>query len=199
MGFAAGVILGLFCFSILPESLDKQSPVTTILLIAVGAVAALAASLLLGKANPGFKKKNFAFVLIAAITVHNLPEGIALGAGFLIDPALGLFWGLLIAVHNIPIGITIGFTQLAAGNSRCYAIGLSALSGVPIVIGSIIAAHISVQFLQFSAALLPLAGGALLSVVVFESVELFSGSGVKKAICAFVVGFVLPMLIKGFC
>ena len=55
-------------------------------------------------------------ILIAfGITIHNIPEGIAVGAGFMHAPRFGFFIALAILLHNIPEGIATALPYAAAG------------------------------------------------------------------------------------
>jgi ZIP family zinc transporter len=65
-------------------------------------------------------------ILIAiGITIHNIPEGIAVGAGYMHEPAFGIFIALAILLHNIPEGIATALpcarAAFAGGIPSCVA------------------------------------------------------------------------------
>ena len=58
-------------------------------------------------------------ILIAiGITIHNIPEGIAVGAGYMHEPAFGIFIALAILLHNIPEGIATALPLCKSGVCR---------------------------------------------------------------------------------
>ena len=60
----------------------------------------------------------FTVLLFAALTLHNLPEGLAVGTSFSAQPRLGLLLALAIALHNVPEGIAVAGPFLACGMPR---------------------------------------------------------------------------------
>jgi ZIP family zinc transporter len=109
-------------------------------------------------------KGNTAFILAAAIALHNLPEGLALGSGAELDIKLGIVWGILIALHNIPIGFAIGIASVTEGKSRLIGILSAVASGIPMVVGATIGALIGDAGEIFLGAVFAFSGGALLYV-----------------------------------
>lgn len=197
MAFASGVIAGLFCFSILPESLRMQPVPYAVMMIVIGAAVALLVTVFCEKTTvsadgqAGDHSRRRALILIAAIAVHNFPEGVALGSELGLYPAQGIVWAILITLHNVPIGMSIGITQSARGSGSKRAVLFAALSGIPLLIGSIIAALADTQTNQYPGALLPLAGGALLAVVLYEIKELLPERPLKRIALAAAIGLAL--------
>jgi ZIP family zinc transporter len=77
-------------------------------------------------------------LMFSAIALHNLPEGIAIGAGGSYDENMGLMLAVLIALHDIPEGISICVPLIEGGMSRKKAVWLTAVSGIPTFIGGFI-------------------------------------------------------------
>jgi len=107
-------------------------------------------------------------LMFLAISLHTLPEGLALGAAGYHDVRLGLTLALIIGIHNIPEGMAIAAPLIAGGINKGKTIILTLLAGVPTVIGAVIGvlfggiSDIAVA-LSFS-----IAGGAMLYVVFGE-------------------------------
>jgi ZIP family zinc transporter len=78
------------------------------------------------------------WLLAMAITLHNLPEGLATFVGYMSSPKTGISIAISIALHNIPEGIVIGVPVYYATGSRGRAILWAALSGVAEPLGALI-------------------------------------------------------------
>ena len=78
-------------------------------------------------------------VLAAAVALHNMPVGMAIGATFAGAAQAaghgGILAALIIGLHNIPEGMSIAAPLLTGGSSPARAIGIAALSGVPTMLG----------------------------------------------------------------
>lgn len=85
-------------------------------------------------------------VMMSAIALHNLPEGMVIGASYAATPdtVANLFTGsgfilaIVIGLHNIPEGMAVSVPLIAGGMSKPKAVSLTALSGLPTVIGAVI-------------------------------------------------------------
>lgn len=108
------------------------------------------------KDNDGFVKKDFkklkrvGFVTALAITIHNVPEGLATFITALQDPATGIAIAFAIAIHNIPEGIAVAVPIYYSTGSRKKAFMWSLLSGLSEMAGAIIGFLILMPFLSDS-------------------------------------------------
>ena len=138
LGFAAGIMLGAsFTSLIIPAT--KIGGVAPVLLgIVLGAVIVTLADqllphmhLVIGKEGTSSSVVRGIWLFVIAITIHNMPEGLAVGVGFAsgdISAALALM--LAIGLQNIPEGLSVGFSLLATRSySRRYAFFASVSSG----------------------------------------------------------------------
>lgn len=79
-------------------------------------------------------------VIAFAIALHNIPEGMSIGARFAIQDdgavSMGLMLAVLIGLHNIPEGMAVTVPLVAGGMGRAKAILLTACSGLPMLIGA---------------------------------------------------------------
>lgn len=79
-------------------------------------------------------------VMACAIALHNLPEGMTIGAGFAAQPdqvfGAGMILAVLIGMHNIPEGMAVSVPLINGGMSRGLAILITAASGLPTVLGA---------------------------------------------------------------
>ncbi len=85
-------------------------------------------------------------VMMSAIALHNLPEGMVIGASYATAPDMvanifsgsGFILAIVIGLHNIPEGMAVSVPLIAGGMSKPKAVSLTALSGLPTVIGAVI-------------------------------------------------------------
>lgn len=115
-------------------------------------------------------------VMMFAIALHNLPEGMVIGASYAITPDVtknlfsgsGFIMAIVIGLHNVPEGMAVSVPLIAGGMGKFKAVALTALSGLPTVLGALLGfalGGISEIMLVLS---LGFASGAMLYVVFGE-------------------------------
>ena len=113
-------------------------------------------------------------VMAAAIALHNVPEGMVIGASFattvdsLMSNRGGLMMAVVIGLHNIPEGMAVAVPLISGGMSRFRSVAVTALSGAPTILGAVLGflvGAISPIALVIS---LSFASGAMLYVVFGE-------------------------------
>jgi len=107
-------------------------------------------------------------LLAVGITLHNLPEGIAVGAGYLTNPKFGIFIAIAILLHNIPEGLATALPLCKAGMHRRDALLVAFLSGLAEPIGALLAALVLVNFGSFVPGALAFAGGVMTFITLDE-------------------------------
>ena len=111
-------------------------------------------------------------VIACAIALHNIPEGMSIGASYNIDTEGGVSMELILAVliglHNIPEGMAVSVPLVAGGMKRIKAALLTAASGAPVVLGAWLGYWIGDIGAIGLAASLGFASGAMLYVVFGE-------------------------------
>lgn len=143
-------------------------------------------------------------MLVLAVTLHNIPEGMAVGvvyAGYLtgdgqISAAAALALSLGIAIQNFPEGAIISMPLQAEGMKRSKAFVRGVLSGVVEPVGAlltILAAALLVPVLPY---LLSFAAGAMFYVVVEELIpEMSYGNHSNVGTMFFALGFTVMMVL----
>ena len=135
-------------------------------------------------------------VLAAAVALHNVPVGMAIGATFAGAAQGGVLAALIIGLHNIPEGMSIAAPLLAGGAKPAGAIGVAALSGLPTVLGALLGYGVGTMDPMLLAASLSFAAGAMLYVVfgelLPESERLWQG---KLSGLATVLGLLLGIVL----
>lgn len=114
------------------------------------------------------KLVNTGLLLAVGITLHNLPEGIAVGAGYLHNPQFGLFIAVAILLHNIPEGIATALPLCKGGVCRWDAFKVAFASGLAEPVGALLASLFLVSFQQLVPAALAFAGGVMVFITLDE-------------------------------
>ena len=111
-------------------------------------------------------------VMASAIALHNLPEGMTIGASYASNNAVmvssALVLAILIGLHNIPEGMAVSVPLISGGMSKPKAVLLTALSGVPTILGALLGFWLGDIGLLGLALSLGFASGAMLYVVFGE-------------------------------
>lgn len=205
LGFSAGVMVAASVWSLLIPSIEQSKnlgkmsffPATVGLLLGVGLLP------IVDKILPKLKLTKAA-KLVLAVTVHNIPEGMAVGIVFagMLSPdcnvtladAMALSIG--IAIQNFPEGAIVSLPELAQGKSKGKAFLIGTLSGA---VEPIFAVLTLLMFSIISPAmpyLLAFAAGAMLFVVVDELIpEASLGTHNNLSTFSFAIGFCVMMIL----
>ncbi len=175
LGFSGGIMLAVVLSDLLPEAIATGGFVWAMvgLLCGVGFITLL--DLYLPHHHlfeTGDENSNrflrTGLILGLGIAMHNLPEGIAIGAGYVASPSLGLALALTIALHNVPEGIAMTNPLCAGGVRLCRVFLYTGLAGVPMGLGALVGATLGNISPLVLALALGLAGGAMLYIVFGE-------------------------------
>lgn len=217
LGFAAGVMISASIWSLLNPSIDMAEEQGKISWFpaAFGFAFGIIFLLILDSIIPhlhlktnkpeGLKSKlKNEIMLILAVTIHNIPEGMAMGVvlagaingatGLTIAGALALSIG--IAIQNFPEGAVISMPLESEGVSKLKAFGYGALSGVVEPIGAIITILLTNTVTPLLPYILSFAAGAMIYVVVEELIpESQSGEHSNIGTIGVAIGFVIMMIL----
>ena len=143
-------------------------------------------------------------MLVLAVTIHNIPEGMAVGivyAGWLAGNPLITLSGALalsigIAIQNFPEGAIVSMPLCAAGSSKKKAVLLGILSGAVEPVAALITIFLSKILSDVMPYFLAFAAGAMLYVVVEELIpEMSEGRHTNHGVIFFAAGFTLMMAL----
>ena len=212
LGFASGVMVAASVWSLVIPSIEMGSGTSAVIPPAVGLLAGFAFLLLIDYITPHIhpvggpegpeSRLSRTTKLALAVTIHNFPEGMAVGvaiagaltADFNMAGALALSLGS--AIQNVPEGAIISMPLRAEGNSRWRAFGIGALSGIVEPLGGALVLLLATSILGIMPYMLAFAAGAMLYVVVEELVPEYSqGAHSNIGTIGFALGFVLMMVL----
>ena len=205
LGFAAGVMTAASVWSLLLPAIEQASgwrvpgwfPAAAGMLLGVGFLAALDALLPYlrpTQSDPVWRQNT---LLMTAITLHNVPEGMAVGLAFALaasgEGAVGaMALALGIGIQNFPEGAAVALPLRQEGQSRTRAFFGGTMSGAVEPVFGILVVLIAAWANPLMPWLLSFAAGAMLYVVVEELVpQAHSRTGT----CGFVTGFLIMMVL----
>lgn len=138
-------------------------------------------------------------VLVAiGISIHNIPEGAVVGAGYLHQPQFGAFIALAIALHNIPEGIATVLPLCQSGVCRRDAFWVALLSGMVEPIGALGAALFLTSFHGLIPAALAFAAGVMVFLTLDELVPAAREHGHQHfTAIGIILGAVLTFILSG--
>ena len=217
LGFASGVMVAASIWSLIIPSMEMWADQGRLRIIPalVGFLAGIAFLLLIDNITPHLHmgsskpegprtKLSRTAMLTFAVTIHNLPEGMAVGvvlagamqAGTSISTAGAMAMALGIAIQNIPEGAIISMPMKEAGNSRLKSFIIGALSGVVEPIGAILVILLASTITPTLPYLLSFAAGAMFYVVVEELIpEASEGEHSNLSTIGFAIGFAVMMTL----
>lgn len=205
MGFAAGVMTAASVWSLLLPALDAApnwgalSFLPTALGFAVGFALMQIINAWLPEPSFGESGKQRSMLLLA-VTLHNIPEGMAVGAAVAgafsgsVLPAAAVALAVGVAVQNVPEGAIISLPLAAGGMNRGKAFALGAASGAVEPIGAVLMLLLAGVLHPILPLCLSFAAGAMLFVVA-EQLLPEAGGRAPWGTSAFAVGFVLMMAL----
>lgn len=210
LGFAAGVMLAASAFSLLVPALELEIG-GGVFIVAVGVLAGAVFIDLIDRWAPhkhfvkgpeGKMTKKLAaiWLFIIAITIHNFPEGLAVGVSFGSgDVSSGLVIAIAIGLQNIPEGTAVAMPLLREKYSKGRVLLITLFTGLVEPIGALIGVSlvsIASFFLGFGMAF---AAGAMIFVVVDEIIpETHTKEHSRAVTFGVIIGFVIMMFLDNF-
>ena len=217
LGFASGVMVAASVWSLLIPAMEMEAgkgawsvfPAAFGFLLGMGfllLIDGLTPHLHIGTDQPEGIRSHLSktAMLALAVTIHNLPEGMAVGVVFAgaesdtaqISLASAVAVSLGIAIQNVPEGAIISMPMRAAGNSRWRSFLIGSLSGAVEPVGAVAVLLLASLLLPVLPYMLAFAAGAKFYVVVEELIpEASNGQHSNLSTIGFAIGFVLMMVL----
>jgi ZIP family zinc transporter len=217
LGFASGVMVAASVWSLLIPAMEMEADngKWSVVPAAVGFLLGMGFLLLLDELTPHLhvgsdtpegprSRLSRTAMLVLAVTIHNLPEGMAVGvvfagaeqgaAGLSLASAVAVSLG--IAIQNVPEGAIISMPMRAEGNSRWRSFLIGSLSGAVEPVGAIAVLLLASLLMPVMPYMLAFAAGAMFYVVVEELIpEASEGEHSNLSTIGFAIGFVLMMVL----
>lgn len=204
LGITSGLMLSVVTFDLLPEAYAIGGLGTEILGILLGVITVVFIEGFFPINNKSeslsISKKHFfrtGALLGIAIAIHNLPEGLAVGSGYMFTSKLGITMAIIIALHNFPEGLAMAAPLRLSGTSAFKVVLLTILAGIPTGIGAFIGALLGSVSNFFIGLCLAFAGGTMLYITCGEMIpdakSLHKG---RASTMGIVIGFVIGIVVS---
>jgi ZIP family zinc transporter len=203
LGFAAGVMLAASAFSLILPALEIGGIWKTVGGIILGTAFLVRAERLTphlhwvtGIKGPSTHLSRL-WLFILAITIHNFPEGLAVGVGFGEgDLKSGIALAIGIGLQNVPEGLAVALPVLREKNTKAKAFLVALFTGLVEPIGGLL----GISVVTFARSLLPyglaFAAGAMLFVISEEIIpETHSRGNDRQATFGLILGFIVMMVL----
>ncbi len=207
LGFAGGIMLALAFVELMPEAIEEGSMALAI----IGFVIGVGLLIVMDRSFPHMhhgggeegdtKLKKMGYLVAFGIAIHNFPEGVALGAGWVASPTLGLGLAIVLALHNVPEGLAMAAPLAAGGMSIKRVVWLTVLAGLPVGVGALIGGLIGDASPVFLSLSLGFAAGAMMYISFDELLpEAHSHSegshhGIYGGVLGVLIGYIVIALV----
>lgn len=196
-GFAAGVMMAALIWSLLIPALEQSNIIPVVVGLVLGVIIFYLMDYVMERKKIHSSQMSN---LMIAVTLHNIPEGMAVGVAFASYLAGGLSLtacyalAIGIAIQNFPEGSVVSFPLLKKGFSKNRAFIYGVVSALFELFGTIV----TLMFTNFVVAIMPymlaIAAGAMLYVIVVELIpESYDKS--RLNIIGFLIGFIIMMVL----
>ena len=210
LGFGGGVMVAASFFSLILPAIDYcqvlnfNIVILCIIGFIIGTLLIIVIDFIISKKEIKYnenKKSNI--LLVLAVIVHNIPEGLAIGVAFgslslgLTDVSLSsaIMLAVGIGLQNFPEGAAISMPLAATGMKRSKAFIIGALSAIVEPIAAFIGAILVLSMRMFLPLMLLIAAAVMIFVVVDEIVPLANSYNKRLASLGFIGGFIIMMVL----
>jgi len=191
LSFSGGVMTSIVFFELIPDAAKHAGTAVVLTGLTLGVLLVLGLNNFIDRISAGYKETKLhetyqefyhernvlsgansmlksGILMFLVIGLHNIPEGLVIGAAGTRDLNLSIRLTLIIGLHNIPEGIAISAPLISGGLSKPKSVILTLLSGVPTVLGALIGIFIGGISETAAALSFSIAGGAMLYAVFGE-------------------------------
>ena len=203
LGFAAGVMTAASVWSLILPAIEQTAAEGRLPPFLPAAAGIVLGALLLAlldeftRQRGGERVTHSDFLLLSAITLHNIPEGMAVGLAFALAAdgeglAGAAALALGIGVQNFPEGAAVALPLYQSGQSKLRAFVTGVLSGAVEPLFGVLVVLAAARVHALMPWLLSFAAGEMLYVV---AEELLPRAGSRRGTCGFLVGFLFMMVL----
>jgi len=209
IGFAGGVMLEIVCLDLLPEATSQAGEYVMFSGFFFGIILMAFTDLIVSHLHMSERENGMDIrrkkllqmgrLLIIGISLHNLPEGLAIGSSLAVSPAFGIGLAALIALHHIPEGVALSAPNHGAGLRRSRTILFACISGLPMVAGALVGNLVASVSREVVSACLGLAAGAMFFITCDELIPQAHIETKKYGhipIYSIVLGFVFALFVS---
>ena len=193
LGFAAGVMVAASIWSLIIPSLELSGIIPAVIGLSLGIVIFYILDLIIKKVDINR--------LMVAVTIHNIPEGMAVGilfASYLLNNNISLAscyaLSVGVAIQNFPEGLIVALPMLKKGNSKLKSFWYGVISALFELLGAIVTFFFTSLVSFILPFFLSFAAGAMLYVVVVELIP-ESNDNDHLNVLGYLLGFIIMMVL----
>lgn len=207
MSSAAGIMLASTFFSLLMPAMEMAEEYSYLILtggLILGGALIVVTDIVIGKLHlfAGNTNKRGCAVMCIAVTMHNIPEGMAVGVAFgalasgqTVEAVAAVMLAVGIGIQNFPEGMCVAFPLRANGLSRTKSFLIGQLSGAVEIVAGVIGALAVTAAEGILPWALAFSAGAMIAVVCSELIPESFSQGKVKATIGVISGFALMMIL----
>lgn len=203
LGVTSGIMLSVVTFDLLPEAYNIAGLGIEILGILLGVITVVLIEGLFptDKGNNSSGSKSHFFrtgaLMGIAIAIHNFPEGLAIGSGYMYTSKMGLTMAMIIALHDLPEGLAMAAPLRLSGSSAMKVVFFTVMAGIPTGIGAFIGAVLGSVSDFLIGLCLAFAGGTMLYITCGEMIpDAKSFHNGRASGLGIVVGFIIGIVVS---
>lgn len=195
--FAGGLMLSIVMLDLIPEAVAKVNLLSCILYSFLGVFIIVLVDVISSlKGNFEVSHNKVAFMAALGLMIHNFPEGIIMGVGFLTSSQLGIKMSLLIAIHDIPEGIAVSAPLMATRVDKKKILLYAFITAMPTLIGGWIGVFMGNVSSNVLGGCLSIASGIMLYVIFGEMIpEAFELERGRTITLSIFIGIILGLVI----
>lgn len=198
LAFTAGIMMAAATFSLIPQALANERFVVVCLGVLTGTLVLTVLESLIPHIDLEHTRVNIsmdtqAVLILSAITLHNIPEGLSVGVSYSAEhPGLGGLIAFAIGVQNAPEGFLVALFLINQQVSRFKAFLLATLTGSVEVVSALVGYHLTALVEGLVPYGLSFAAGAMLFIVYKELIPESHGDGhARSATFSFILGLLV--------
>jgi ZIP family zinc transporter len=201
IGFAGGLMLAVVVFDLIPEAIEMVGLINAIFFSVIGIMTIIFVDNIFEKAKfTSNKHIKVAFMVALGLMIHNFPEGIIMGCGFVSGTSLGLKMSIVIALHDIPEGIAVSAPLMASRVKISKILFYAFITALPTAAGVWLGAWVGTISYSVLGDCLAFASGIMLYVVcremLPESSKLWEGiSGTLGILGGILLGLLITTVL----
>jgi len=193
MGLTAGLLISFICFEMLPRPFAQWGMYKSLAALLAGVAVS---AWLEGKMNNLSKWHKAGLLLTLGITLHNIPEGMALGSMLNVSLAAGLSLAVMIAIHCFPEFLAVALPLRQAGVSALKLLAFTFVMALPMGLGAMGGVFFSSLSPAFLDGCVCFSGGVMLYIacgeILPESKEIWHG---RLPALGAMIGFAIGALL----
>ena len=193
MGLTAGLLISFICFEMLPQPFAQWGMYKSLAMLLLGVIMS---AWLEGRMSRLSKWHKAGLLLTLGITIHNIPEGMALGSMLNVSLTAGISLAVMIAIHCFPESLAVALPLRQAGVSLLKLLAFTFVLALPMGLGAMGGVFFSSMSQGFLNGCICFAGGVMLYIacgeILPESKEIWHG---RLPALGAMIGFAIGVLL----